>query len=106
LPANTRGLIVGIDASSFNRIRFPVGGLPIEKGRYNSFLAKGQQTKFVGAVLSSGSTRSFARARFSRAGENESRIIRIKFLERVESEVLGSIEGKTPAAIVSSGENR
>ena len=106
MPANTRSLIVGIDASSFNRIRFPVGGLPIEKGRYKSFFAKGRQTKFVGAVLSSGSTRTFAGARFSHAGENESRIIRIKFVERVESEVLSSIEGKTPAAIMSSGENR
>ena len=33
LPANARGLIIGIDASSFDRVGFPVRSLPIKEGR-------------------------------------------------------------------------
>ena len=33
LPANARGLVIGIDAGSFDRVRFPVGSLPIKEGR-------------------------------------------------------------------------
>ena len=33
LPADARGLVVGIDASSFDRVGFPVRSLPIKEGR-------------------------------------------------------------------------
>ena len=33
LPANAGGLVIGIDAGSFDRVGFPVVGLPIKKGR-------------------------------------------------------------------------
>ena len=33
LPANARGLVIGIDAGSFDRVGFPVGSLPIKEGR-------------------------------------------------------------------------
>jgi hypothetical protein len=35
LPADTRGLIIGIDASGFDGVGFPVKGLPIKEGRDN-----------------------------------------------------------------------
>ena len=33
LPANAGGLVIGIDAGSFDRVRFPVGSFPIKEGR-------------------------------------------------------------------------
>ena len=54
LPANAGGLVIGIDAGSFNRVGFPVGGLPIEKGRDDPPFAEIREPKFFRCIFGSG----------------------------------------------------
>ena len=104
LPANAGGLVIGIDASCLSRIGFPVGGLPIKKGRYDPPFTEIREPKFFRCIFDSRFVMQGGVVGFSDARGVASRIIGIKVLERFVRELQGSVKGKAPAAKTSSGE--